>query len=488
MTITIKIDWNKDGDYSDTGENVTTRVMERSSVTLEYGRDQSTALAPMVAGRGGFTLNNASQDYNPLNASSPIFGLIKPARPVQIIRTVSATPYTLFEGHTDDTPLNPSLSEKTVTVSMVDYLADFRGYTLNTALYSGMTTGDAIDQILDEVGWAGSRDLDTGSTTLPYWWEDGTDAFTALNKLLECEGPPAYLAVDAGPTIVFRDRQHRLLDAASTSSQATWTGSTTNSEMYELTYDDAWRNIINTGSISIDVRLPQALEEVWTQDNIITLGAAEVKTFIASGSDPFTSAEVPVSGTDYTLVSGSVTPTLSRTSGASTVITLTAGGGGAVLNRLALRAKPVSTVYSVQVTASDATSITAYGPRSFPSDPSFASVYDAQAVLDKAIEQHKDPLPIVEGTFSVGQNLTRAASVLARNLSDRVTLTVSGMSLNTDFFVESFRHDFANPDLRHDVTVGMEKVPAAGSVSASDVFILGSSTVNHRLGTGKLAL
>src|SRR4249920_1122712 len=137
MSITVKIDWDKNGSYADTGEDVTSRVMERTGVTLEYGRDQSTALAPMVAGRGGFTLNNASGDYNPLNASSPIFGLILPARPVQIIRTVSATPYTLFEGHTDDTPLNPSLSEKTVQVSLVDYLADFRGYTLSTALYSG---------------------------------------------------------------------------------------------------------------------------------------------------------------------------------------------------------------------------------------------------------------------------------------------------------------------------------------------------------------
>ena len=258
MTFSVTIDWNKDGTWNDTGEDVTSRVMAGPGVSLEYGRDQSTALAPMVAGRGSFTLNNASGDYNPLNASSPIFGLIKPARPVQIIRTVSATPYTLFEGHTDDTPLNPELSSRTVTVSLVDHLADFRGYTLSTELYAGKTTGEVIDLILDEVGWAGTRTLDTGSTVLPYWWEEGTDAFTALNKILECEGPPALLAVGPGPEIVFKDRQHRLLDAASISSQATWVGSGT-LQMYEFTYDDAWRNIINTGTINVDVRLPQEL-------------------------------------------------------------------------------------------------------------------------------------------------------------------------------------------------------------------------------------
>ena len=70
----------------------------------------------------------------------------------------------------------------------------------------------------------------------------------------------------------------------------------------------------------------------WTgYDTGINLGVSEVLTFTASASDPFINAVTPVSGTDYTLLSGAVTPTLSRTSGASTTITLTAGGGGAVL-------------------------------------------------------------------------------------------------------------------------------------------------------------
>ena len=487
MTLSVKIDFNKDGDYSDTGEVVTTRVMANPGVSLRYGRDQSTAFAPLVAGTGGFTLNNASGDYNPLNASSPIFGNIKPARPVQIIRTISAVDYTLFEGHTDDTPLNPQLDTKTVDVTLVDYLADFRGFTLSTAVYTGKTTGQAIGLILDEVGWAGSRDLDDGSSVLPYWWEEGTDALQALERVLQCEGAPALLTVDAGPTIVFRDRQHRLLNSASTTSQTTWTGSTANSEVFDLTYDDAWRNIINTGQITVDVRQPQELQQVWSIDTTISLGVSEVKTFIASASDPFINAATPASGTDYTVLAGGVTPTISRTSGQSTTITLTAGGSGATLDRLGLRAQPIQTLYTQLASQSDSSSITAYGPRSYPNDAVFANIYDAQAILDTAVQMRSAPLPIVTGKLSVGQNTTRAVSVLARNLSDRVTLTMSGMSLNADFFCESFQHDFAN-ELQHDVTVGMEKVPPDDATTASNIFILGSAVSGHRLGTGKLAL
>ena len=89
VPITIEIDWNKDGDYSDTYSNVyssaeedtTSRVMASFGVSVEDGLDQSTALAPMVAGRGGFTLNNASGDYNPLNTSSPGARILMPALP-----------------------------------------------------------------------------------------------------------------------------------------------------------------------------------------------------------------------------------------------------------------------------------------------------------------------------------------------------------------------------------------------------------------------
>ena len=62
--------------------------------------------------------------------------------------------------------------------------------------------------------------------------------------------------------IVFKDRHHRLLDSASITSQATWTGvegSFGPVMSKPFIYDDAWRNIINHGLVSVDVRMPQNL-------------------------------------------------------------------------------------------------------------------------------------------------------------------------------------------------------------------------------------
>src|SRR5215207_5667937 len=281
----VEVDLDRDGDYDDTGEDVTARVRRQGAVSAEYGRDQSTALAPTISGRGALILNNASRDYSPRNPTSPLYGNLKPGRPVRITRTVEAVggyvdeysdpyddlytlspsgtagTYTLFTGHTDDQPINPDIDAKSVTLSLVDSLADFRGQTISTSLYAGLRTDQAIGYILDACGWTGARYLDPGATVIPWWYEDNTDALTALDKVVRSEGPPALLTVNTDGGIVFRNRHHRVIDLPSIDSQSTWrnTGTVEPVMQKPFLYDEAWRNIINTGSIPVDVKTPRIL-------------------------------------------------------------------------------------------------------------------------------------------------------------------------------------------------------------------------------------
>src|SRR5215204_6124872 len=89
MTIKVEVDWDRDGDYDDPEEDVTSRTRRAAGVTLEYGRDQSTALAPTISGRGSVVLDNIDRYLSPRNPTSPLYGLIKPARPVRVTRTVA---------------------------------------------------------------------------------------------------------------------------------------------------------------------------------------------------------------------------------------------------------------------------------------------------------------------------------------------------------------------------------------------------------------
>jgi hypothetical protein len=69
---------------------------------------------------------------------------------------------------------------------------------------------------------------------VPWWWASQADAFDMLTELLASEGPPsiAYIAPDG--TFVFRDRHHRLLRAASLTSQATFAQTPTADQCCDL--------------------------------------------------------------------------------------------------------------------------------------------------------------------------------------------------------------------------------------------------------------
>ena len=484
ITYAVAVDWSGNGSFTDTGDDVTNRLRTRTPVTVAYGRDQARALSPTGPGEAGFELYNGSKDYTPGNASSPLFPNVRPARPVRVQMTLASTTYTVHRGKFDDyIPSRGNEADRSVTVSAVDSYASMAKVKLSTDLHQGLSTGDAIDVVLDEAGWTGGRDLDTGSTWIPWWWEEGTEAGEALTKIINSEGPPSLLYVDpATNTVVFRDRQHRIMDAASKTSQATFrsSGSDTSTAVQftpDLTADYGWRNIVN--SVSFDVAERQSVDQttVWEADELIVIGASGTRVIAIATTDPFYGATVPVEDADYQLNSGSVSSiTLSRTSGASTTITITAGGGGAVLEGLRLRANSVTVVRTLQVTASDSTSISVYDEQPWPNDAPWASKYDAQAIASNIVALRKNPLiqlsvPLVNGNdFAATQQLTR-------KLSDRVTITDTATGITGDFYIERIEHTIRGVKGAPIVntTFGCEAVPSG---LTSNPFTLGTSTLN----------
>lgn len=480
MTHRVRVDWAKDGTFGTTGQDVVTDQV-RGALQASYGRDQASTVSVVVSGRGSVTLDNSSRRYSPRNTSSPLFGNLKPARPVVWERTVAGVTHVIFRGHTDDSPINPDADSRTVAFSLLDGLAYFRGVTVTTELHEGIRTGEAIDIILDEVGWTGGRDLDVGASVLPWWWEDGTDALEALQRVVASEGPPALLTMAADGSIVFRDRHHRLQRSASTTSQATWRGGDDDAEPVMargFAYDDAWRNIVNDVRISVGEReVARERSVVWSTETTINIAASASRTIVLQASDPFRDAVTPQSGFDYQLLSGSLSSvTLSRTSGQSTTITLTAGAGGARMRGIQLRAWSVPVGRTYQVTAKDQTSVDDYGSRGLPSgmEPVWCSVYDAEALADLYVLQRKQPLPLLTVRFVCAlEDSARLAALLARDLSDRVTVVEPETGVNGAFFIESIAHEAVGVN-SHEIVFGLEAAPSA----PSNPFILNTSTLN----------
>jgi hypothetical protein len=247
---------------------------------------------------------------------------------------------------------------------------------------------------------------------------------------------------------------------------------------------------------------------VWTADATISLSAGEQRVITVSTTDPFYNAQTPIAGTDYRLVSGAISVTLTRTSGASAGIVITASTA-AIVADLQLRACSVPVTYSVQISGLDQTSITDYGARSFPTDLPWCNQYDVDAIFQTAMSLRAQPLPIVEAGFQIAEP-TKAAALLARDLSDRVTIDEDETALNNiDFHVEWIGHELLG-EHDHKIRFGCEAVPLtippgdvfrldtagqglddglldSGIANPDNILILGSAVSGHRLDEGVLA-
>lgn len=461
----VFIDWDNDNDFDDIAENITDRTLARTPISIQYGRDQARALSPTSPGRAVLELDNRSGDYSPENSSSPLVDLLGPGRPMHVLATHLGTEYVLFHGFLDDYDMEPGIGQQSVSLTMLDLLGRLSDVRLSTALHFGLTTGDAINIILDAAGWdIDKREIDQGATLLRYWWEEGSDALTAIKRLVAAEGPPALVTVTEHDHFMFRDRHHRLTIDESLVSQATFRGGDTEPMISPpLIYNLGWRDIVNSVTLEVQERTAEGeLSDVWSSSATYTMATGETVEVIARTSDPFLGAITPVATLneedpgDYTILSGPgvVTVALSNTAGAVTTIRITSSGGPAVITDLKFRAYSVSVSRTYQIHVEDPSSIAKHGLRSYPDDIPLVGIHDALAVAQLIIAHRAERLPVVSMRITAA-NDTRITQQLSRDLSDRVTIIDNETGLNADFFIETIQH--RTDGMFHDTTFGCEK-------------------------------
>lgn len=492
------VDWTGDGVFNEEDEVTSVTV---DDIQIAYGRDRAQRLAPPMVGSMSFTLLNDDSTYHPENTASALAGLLLPHRGAKLQAVFDSITYELHEGFLDDFTIDPNPGSRRAAFGSLDGLGAAINRPISTVLHEGVTTGEAIGLVLDELGWpTDKRDLDAGSTTIQFWWEEGTGAWEALQKLLASEGPPAILYVDGTGTVIFRDRHHRLVRSESTASQATFSDSGTEPNFsVGFAYDYGWRDIVNTVSITVTVRDRQPIQTIWAYGlSSLSVPASTSVTLRAVTDDPFVTSVGTTTfvigsttngiigthelGSDsdallisYTIASGSLDAiAIDRISGQSISLTFTAGGSGALLTDISFAATPVTVISQLDVQTSDAASITAYGPRSWDQDPPWMDANTAFDVATMVLNDFKDPHPKIDLVIQANGHDDRMTEALARTLSDRITVedaTVTGFS--DDFYIDSVSHTISRAGKHHATVFGCESVKPS-LVDAADVFILDS--------------
>jgi hypothetical protein len=78
----LYVDWNNDGDYSDSNENLTSYVQ---SIQWERGRDLANNLTgDTISGTLQVVLKNTSNLFSSFNTSSALYGNILPSRKIKL--------------------------------------------------------------------------------------------------------------------------------------------------------------------------------------------------------------------------------------------------------------------------------------------------------------------------------------------------------------------------------------------------------------------
>lgn len=430
-------------------EDVSAYVRHSKPVTVRVGRDSALELAPPAAGATDAQLDNRSGVFSAEDPDGPLYGYLGPGKPLHVRAHLNGVEYAQFRGRLDEPVEEPLQSQQLVTMRALDGLAELRATKVSTARYTTIRTDEAIGHVLDAAGWpADRRVLSVGQTTIAAWWVDGVLAFDAIRDLVFAEGPGAIVYVDGDGNLVFEDRHYRLVTARCLTSQATFrpSGAEPRYTGYQLV--SSLKNVINAAAIPLRSFATAALGVIWTGPTPLTLQADEALPLVVSTTaDGFTGALAPVAGTDYTVTAGSiVSAVLSRPSGKTATLTLTAGASGATVTGVQVRAEAITIKeQGVPATVDASESRDIYGVRSLPSalTPKWITDLDlAYGLANHIVARYRVKVPQLTLTV-ISQTDERAEQILGRRVSDRITVVDPRTGAEDDYVIEAIERRFS---------------------------------------------
>ena len=398
----VLIDWNGDGTFTGTTEDVTARTLEAS---WSRGRDFASQLAGRsISGQLSLELNNQSGDYSPFNIASPLYGSLLPGRKIQVKGGTGTANNILWTGYIqyiEPAPENFGLNRVVITgLGPLGYLNQLEAIV---GMLTNQTTGSAFGTLLDRVGWGTARSIDPGKSVLLTFWNENKKVLDAMREIEETEA--GFVAEGKDASIIFEDRHHRLVEPYLT-SQATFTDATGGTLVYvDIKQEDPLRYITNVFEAPVKTYSSGSLTVLWqfsgtgTNSRIIRGGGELVLwTQYPNSASPTNAIGVslwidPASGTDYTAnsnpsgtggvdLTSSVVVTTAPYGNSMEITLVNNANQDAYLGKLQARGYPLQVADLVSVKVIDSTSSSLYGTRSYQSQSDF--IPDTEEALDWA--------------------------------------------------------------------------------------------------------
>ena len=491
------IDWNNDGDFDDSNEDISAYVMDAN---WSIGFDEPYQ---HVAGetRLNLRLRNEDKRFSPEYSSSPMAGSILPQRQIQV-QYVDGGTTVLYNGYIQH--INPTAGtarDQTVHISANGIKQFLERQEYYSPFWENVTADEVINDIVSNIQlpaefnnvlyidvpgqnlidthWITDQtvfiEAETGKTTFPYvgdTWEDGVTAMQAINDLVQSER--GWFFQDRSGSVTFWNRLHLMTnDTLQGTVNNTW------SELeYRYSIDDI-RNIFRVASYPRSLSAGSA-EIIWSLSEDKTIAPDETKQFRARYSEQDSDSKVAGRNVQTPSVGGStlvINPvgaghqvTMDDKATSATISIENQSSSDITVTDLLIKGQKVTTYNDEEYEAVDNASVGLYGrhvekiDHKLINDPAFA-----EAVANYELVQRKDARGVVR---SIEVNQRQSDFVINRTVGDWIRVIDGQTDHDENYIIMGERHSWRVGDL-HRVTYTLQ------STSTVEFIIIDESGKNE---------
>lgn len=481
ITYTVSIDWNDDGDFADSGENISADVLALNW-RLGMTEPHQHVAPPAVA---HITLRSRDRRYSPEVGTLPL----TVGKRLRIQSDDGTTVRTHFTGFIEKVEPQPGAQgERTAVIYAATPDAQFpRAITRLPPLVNARSDSVVLTLLdslpLRRVGLAGMwvleiedygelnsttklapdetvpRTAETGISTFAYvgeLWNIPADA--ALRQVVESERGRFF--VNREGTALFYNRHHALISASPVA--------TFEDEMEDMTYayGDDFANRVRVSVIPRKVGAPNS--PLWTLENTQRLppgvrrivvsyraadgspmGALAISKLIFSANSKPDGTGVPVNAVVSVIIEAGA-------SAATLEFRNESGATAYVLPGAQLFGTPLLIGVPIEVEHADYTSITFHGQRVLALNvPLVDSADEADQMARYELRLRHDPRGAV--TFLETSTRTHPQHVLARSLFDRIAVVETQSGHDSEYLIVGEAHEVDLAGTRHRVRWTLER-------------------------------
>lgn len=357
-------------------------------------------------------------------------------------------------------------------------------------------TDVAIGTLLTDIGWptsAGARDLNTGQTTMDFWFfpvSAKPSAIKEINKIEDTE--LGWFRESERDDVVFENRHYRLSGARLT-SQATYAddGSGGAITYQRIPQEDPVQDVYNRITAKVPNQSLASLATLWTLPstgaNSPLVGPGETQRFLAQYPTPDAVTQdigavwtTLAENTDYeansasdgsgTDLSGSLTLTLTK---ALDIMVISIKNDHATLSAyitlLQARGQAVQAGDVQELEEFDQTSIDNFGDREYPVSAEFVpNVQEAINQVRYLLANNKDIAPKMSISFLASKDIAHTKEAATRRLSDKLVIISNAATklglVSEKVFVERIDHRVTGGGEEHWVDLVLSAADKSGGL------------------------